>query len=77
MLLVVKLYDWLRLFENTASYILLTETTIYDIRIFLILIVFSLMVFGVPMVILNLSRREDNAIMEAPFDMWFLDMFIG
>ncbi len=30
-LLIVKLYDWLRLFENTAPYILLTETTIADI----------------------------------------------
>lgn len=58
MLLIVKLYDWLRLFENTASYVLLTETTIADIRIFIILIVFSLMMFGVPVVILDLSRDE-------------------
>lgn len=76
-LLIVKLYDWLRLFENTASYVLLTEVTIQDIQVFMILIVFSLMMFGVPLVVLDLSRTEENTIVEAPFGLWFFDMMIG
>ena len=76
-LLIVKLYDWLRLFENTASYVLLTEETVADIRHFMILVVFSLMMFGVPLVVLDLSRSEATTIVEAPFNMWFVDMMVG
>jgi len=57
--LLLKVFDWLRLFEPTAFYILLMQETIRDIRWFLILILTALATFGVPMIILNLNSGED------------------
>jgi hypothetical protein len=54
--LIAKLFDWLRLFDSTSFYIMLLVETIMDIRAFLILVVTSLMLFGVPMVMINLNR---------------------
>ncbi len=50
---MIKLFDWLRLFEETAKYISLLEETINDTFSFLVLIIVALSMFGVPMVILN------------------------
>ena len=55
-LLTFKVFDWLRLFENTAFFILLVRQTLIDIGSFLILIIFAWLTFGLPMVILNLNR---------------------
>ena len=62
--LMLKVFDWLRLFEKTAFYILLVEETLKDVSSFLILLVTALMMFGVPMVMLNLNRDNDNSIVD-------------
>ena len=62
--LMLKVFDWLRLFEKTAFYILLVEVTLKDVSSFLILLVTALMMFGVPMVMLNLNRDNDNSIVD-------------
>ena len=54
--LLAKIFDWLRLFEQTAFYILLMIETLKDVSSFLILLVTALMMFGVPMIMLNLNR---------------------
>ena len=72
-LLITKFYDWLRLFEGTAFYILLVEYTLRDIRAFLILLVVALFAFGLPMSMLNLNREDGNALIEPAFNFWLLD----
>ena len=54
--LLVKFYEWLRIFEKPAFYIFLIATTIKDIRAFIILFVASLAMFGIPMIMLNFYR---------------------
>ena len=51
--IMLKVFDWLRLFNKTAFYIQLLEETMKDSTAFLILILVALLMFGVPMVILN------------------------
>lgn len=51
-----KAFDWLRLFEGTAFYILLVEETLKDIVAFMIVLAVSLMIFGTPIGILNMNR---------------------
>ena len=76
-LLVLKILDWLRLFEQTAEYVLLMEETIMDTRVFMILIFVAMSMFGIPLIILNENRGKENAINETPIDLWFFDMLIG
>ena len=57
---IAKTYDWLKLFEGTAFYILLIERTVYSIKDFLTPFWIALVMFGMPMVILKPSDA-DNA----------------
>ena len=75
--LIAKFFDWLRLFDSTSFYIELLNVTLSDIRAFLILIVTSLMLFGVPMVMLNLNRADDEQVIEPTFGHWLPDMFLN
>lgn len=69
-----KLFDWLRLFEKTAFFIKLIEQTLSDISSFMILLIASLMMFGMPLVMLNLNRTSDNDIVSTNFGFWMLDL---
>ena len=75
-LLMLKIFDWLRLFDTTAEYVLLIKETIIDTGVFIILIFVSLMMFGIPMIILNENRDDTNAINEGPIGIWFFDALI-
>ena len=59
-LLVSKLYDWLRLFESTAFYVQLLGATFLNIGWFMLLFLFAMLLFGLPMSMLNLSRASDE-----------------
>ena len=76
-LLMMKVFDWLRLFQRTAFYILLVEETIRDVSSFLILLMTALMMFGVPMVMLNLNRLEDNSVVDEPFGFWGINLLLN
>ena len=73
----LKMFDWLRLFEGTAFYVLLLEQTLWDISDFLILILLALSMFGIPMVILNNNRTEENSLIDNPINFWVFDMLIN
>lgn len=77
--LLVKMFDWLRLFESTAFYILLVEETIRDMRAFLILLLIAILMFGVPLIMLNMNRSEEdeNLIIGDSFGYWGLDMIVS
>ena len=51
----MKLFDWLRLFEKTGFYVKLVEETLYDIKYFILLLLTTLIMFGVPVVMLDAS----------------------
>lgn len=72
-----KAFDWLRLFENTAFFILLVEETMKDIAAFMIILFASLLVFGLPIQYLNLNRTDDNAIVDGVFGFWGLDILFN
>ena len=61
-LLVIKIYDWLRLFETTSFYIQLVTLTIYDIGSFMILFSVALFMISIPVSIMNLSRSDQNTL---------------
>ncbi len=75
--LIVKFFDWLRVFEPTAFYVLLMLETIKDTRVFIILILFALMMFGIPLSILNENRTSDDEIVESPIGFWVFDMLLN
>ena len=56
--ILVKLFDWMRLFSGTSFYILLIGKTLQDITQFLIILVVALLCFGLPMVMLDLNRES-------------------
>ena len=51
--LLVKAFDWMRLFDSTSFYILLLQETIADVQVFIVIFIQSLFLFGVPLVILS------------------------
>ena len=71
---LIKLFDWLRLFEDTAFYVLLVGETLYDIRYFLLLLLITLMMFGVPLLMLDANSLEDKELIEASFGFWLADL---
>ena len=75
--LLLKIFDWLRLFESTAFFVRLIQETLYDIRHFTILIVAALTTFGVPMIILNLNLDEKSYVVDEVFGFWLIDMLIN
>lgn len=52
-LVILKCFDWLRLFEKTAFYVLLMRRTFGDMIWFMLLILLTFFMLGLPMVLLN------------------------
>ena len=75
--MLFKLFDVLRVFEETAYYILLIKETLYEIRHFMILILLPLNMFGIPMGILNFNRDTDNEVVAKFTGIWFFDLLIN
>ena len=73
----VKLFDWLRLFESTAFYILLVGETLSDIQAFMIILLCTLLAFGVPMYMLNMNRDDDNAVIDSTFGFWGINVLLN
>ena len=71
-LLLFKLFDWLRLFDRTAFYILLIENTMLGIRGFMLVFLLALITFGLPMHMLDFNRSDDKIVGDN-FDFWVLD----
>ena len=69
----IKLYDWLRLFESTAFYVLLVKLTMKDILPFMILLFVSLLIFDIPMSMLSLNRDENSTLVDESFGFWLID----
>ena len=75
--MMIKLLDWLRLFDQTAFYIFLIRQTLRDIFAFVLILMLSLSIFGVPMIILNMNRTSDTLVIDGGFSIWPINMFIN
>ena len=53
------------------------KQTARDIAAFLGLLFISLMMFGVPMIMLNNSRTEETALVDHKFSFWIPNMIIN
>ena len=72
----VKVLDWCQLFGPTSFFTKLIKETIYDIRYFSMICFVALLMFGVPLYLLQLNRTDENAVVEAKFgDIWLLNAF--
>ena len=60
LLLWVKVFDWLRLFEKTAFYVRLIIETIYDVRIFIFVFFIACFAIGQPMYMLQLNKKSGD-----------------
>ena len=72
-LLMLKIYDWLRLFEKTSFYVKLVELTLEGVGWFMILFTVALVGFGLPMSMLDMNRSEDTHLIIPIFGWWFID----
>ena len=71
---LIKLFDWLRLFEQTAFYVLLLEITMQDIKYFFLLVLATLMMFGVPLLMLDGSSKDGFELIDGTFNFWIIDL---
>ena len=71
--------DWLRIFSFTSFYIYLIQQTIKRIAAFLLLMLISLMTFGIPMVMLNMNRliNGDEQVIKSISNFWVPNMLIN
>lgn len=60
--LMLKAYDWFRLFQSTAFYIMLIQETILETGFFIILFMMALVMFGLPTLFLNFNREQDSSL---------------
>ena len=75
--LLVKFYEWLRIFEKPAFYIFLIAETAKDIRAFIVLFVAGLMMYGIPMTMLNFYRFYDSPVVDQLEYGWLFDSFMN
>lgn len=60
--LLIKAYDWMRLFDSTSFFILLIENTLGDIKAFMVLLSIALLTFGLPLSMLDMDRSEEGQL---------------
>ena len=75
--MMIKMFDWMRLFSNTAHYITLIGETLKDSWSFMFILVANLMMFGVPLSIIDLNRTEGNDIIQGDFNNWIVNDFMN
>ena len=77
LLLVVKTFDWLQLFTETAFYMRLIRQTIWDIKYFLIIFVMALTMFGLPMMFLNFGEDQEASLVTSVSGNFLLDSLLS
>ena len=61
-LMWIKTFYWMRLFSGTSFYIKLIRETLSDVKYFLILFLFSMMLFGNALSVMNQGRSEEGQL---------------
>lgn len=73
----MKMFDWLRLFDATSFYIKLIMQTIKDIMPFMSIFPFFMFTVGTSVYILNMEREDDSEVMDEYLGQWTIDVFIS
>lgn len=73
---MIKVYDWMRLFDSTAFFILLIKETLKDVAPFMQLVFISLMTFGIPMIMID-TLDEGNVIIDELTDKLFFNIVMN
>ena len=60
--MILKIFEYCRIFETYAFYVKLISATIIDVAPFLVLFLVSLILFTTPRYIINLSWEEPVAV---------------
>ena len=66
----VKLFYWMRLFKNTAHFITLISRTIYDVRIFMLMLLIILCSFANFFFLINENIQDGE-------DFYYVGSFVG
>ena len=74
---LLRLINWMRLFEDTSFYVLLIRVTIDDIKYFMLLLIISLLMFGVPVLMLDMNSEEGSEMIEDNFHFWLFDLMFN
>ena len=74
---LLRLIDWMRLFEDTSFYVLLIRVTIDDIKYFMLLLIISLLMFGVPVLMLDMNSAEGSEMIDDNFHFWLFDLMFN
>ena len=74
---LLKFLDWFRLFEETAFYVHLVLETLNDIKYFIVLLVTTLMMFGIPLMMLDGNSAAGGELIEGAFGFWLLDLIFN
>ena len=77
--MLIKVMDWMRIFSFTSFYIFLILQTLKRISAFLLLVILSLLIFGIPLVMLDMNRiilNEGEAIPEVS-SFWLPNILIN
>ena len=77
LLIWMKMFDWLRLFDTTTFYIKLIVVTLRDIMPFFMILPIFMLMFGTSLHILNLSRNEDNGMVDPFVGYWVFDILVN
>ena len=56
---------------------MLIQSTLRDMKIFLIILFITLVMFGMPMALLNLNRDDQSLIVENEFEFWGVNMILN
>ena len=76
--LMVALFSWLRLFHELSFYILLITETLWEIKEFMLLLLVTLMMFGMPMIMLSYNAADENAeLIDGIFSFWLSNMLVN
>ena len=70
-----KVYDWLRLFNDTAFFVRLIEETFISIKSFLIVIFVFFMMFGSAFYVINMNLADELSVMPNFSRFWFINAF--
>ena len=74
---LTRLIDWMRLFEETAFYVLLIQVTLSDIKYFMVLLLIALLMFGIPIMMLDMNSEEDYEMIDDSWHNWLLNLLFN
>ena len=74
---LTRLIEWMRLFEPTAFYVLLILETLRDVKNFIFLLMITFLMFGVPVLMLDMNSAEDYEMIDDTWHNWLPNLLFN